>query len=66
MKPGDLVRIWCGHSGDAATSSLLGELGVIVNVRRGKGTGARIAEVLVDGNIRHFYFDYLELVDEAR
>jgi hypothetical protein len=63
MKPGDLVRIRCGPGVLFADDG--GPLGVIVNVRfdRGRLFPNRIAEVLVDGKVRPFYFDYLELVD---
>jgi hypothetical protein len=56
MKPGDLVRIRnvLGHA------SYRGKVGVIVKLSI---WSAGIAEVLVDGNIHHFYFDYLEPVD---
>jgi hypothetical protein len=61
MKPGDLVRIGYG----LFEQRLVGKIGVIVNVIAWR-PGARTAEVLVDGKVRPFYFDYLEPVDETR
>jgi hypothetical protein len=61
MKPGDLVRIH--HGPGALFVDVAGLVGVIVNVRRNWAAGVRVAEVLVDGKVRPFYFDYLETVD---
>ena len=62
MKPGDLVRIV--HSDDhAVTSEFIGKMGVVVKLKH-PHTPA-IFEILIDGCIRHFYQDSLELIDET-
>jgi hypothetical protein len=62
MKPGDLVRV---RNLSPVAAVHHGKVGVIVKLRP-IWLPSGIAEVLVDGNIRHFYLDYLEPVNETR
>jgi hypothetical protein len=59
MQPGDLVRV------HPTVVQLAGKIGVVVEETPPPRL-RRAYKVLVDGRIYHFYFDYLELVDEAR
>jgi len=61
MKPGDLIRDV--HSVDhAVASEFIDKMGVVVKLKHPHAPA--IFEILIDGCIRHFYSDSLEIIDE--
>jgi hypothetical protein len=63
VKPGELIRIV--YSGDhAIAAEFIGKIGMVVKLKHPHTPV--IFEILIDGCVRHFYRDNLELIDESR